>query len=102
MNREVACDKAKQCKNIGISRFFFVEAEKELFSGKDSTNACGNKLFSGSTRTLWVVPSFTNVFRTHTYILLTTGLVRIWLPTRHWEINCSLKETQQYTVYSVF
>ena len=41
-----------------------------------------------------------NVLRTHTHILLTTGLVRIWLPTRHWEIDCSLKETQQ--IYSVF
>ena len=29
---------------------------------------------------------------THNYTL-TTGLVRIWFPTRHWEINCSLKET---------
>ena len=38
--------KQKQCKNTGISRFFFVGAEKELFSGKDSTNASGNKLFS--------------------------------------------------------
>ena len=60
--------KQRQCKNIEISRFFFVVfAEKELFSGKDSTFACGNKLFSETQITLWVVPSFNNVLRTHTY-----------------------------------
>ena len=37
---------------------------------------------------------------THIYIRLTTGLVQIWLPTRHWENNCSLKENT--AIFGVF
>ena len=59
--------KQKQCKNIEIHTFSLWFAGKELFSEKDSTFACGNKLFSETQYHLWVVPSFKNVLRTHTY-----------------------------------
>ena len=64
----MAGDKAKTVqKHRNITLFLRGFAEKELFSGKDSTFACGNKLFSETQITLWVVPSFNNVLRTHTY-----------------------------------
>ena len=94
VNCEVISTQVKTVQLIGnITLFLLWLLKKKVFS---ETHTVPTAILFSETKTLWVVRLALCVTHTHTHtITLMTGLVQIWSPTRNWDIDCSLKETQQ-------